>query len=382
MRLTRRQGFTLIELLVVIAIIGVLIALLLPAVQKVRESAQRIRCGNNLKQIGLAVHLYHNDFDRLPPARNWDSGVSWAVILLPYLEQNDFYNQWNLLLPYASQPGGANLWQTPVKVYFCPARRDSMDSVQNGPIPSRWPPGPQPAWWPPPPYPPWVQYWPLGPPGPGWPPWPPSGTVGGVNGEANPGACGDYACVAGNDPTPADAYNAGCPTLGDGPGCHSPSGACYNSECANGAMILARWTNDPSNPNALTLWSSRTDFTAITDGLSNTLFIGEKQVPLGELGYNWVPPDPWWTASPPDNPADGCIYNAQYPWVISRIAGPLNPLAQSPTELPIFNFGSAHTGVCQFVLGDGSVRSLPVNTSPSVLGLLACRNDGQALPDY
>jgi prepilin-type N-terminal cleavage/methylation domain-containing protein len=382
MKLPRRPAFTLLELLVVIAIIGVLIALLLPAVQKVREAAQRISCGNNLKQIGLAVHLYHDNFDHLPPARNSDTGVSWAVIILPYLEQENFYNQWNLTLPYANQPGGAATWDIAVKVFFCPARRDSMDSIQNGPIPASWPPGPQPAWWPPPPYPPWQQYWPLGPPGPGWPPWPPPGTQQGTNGETNPGACGDYACVAGNDPTPADAYNLGCPTLGDGPGCHSGTGACYNSDCANGSMILGRWNTDPYDPNIITRWTSRTDFASITDGLSNTLLIGEKQVPLNALTNNWVPPPDYPTSSPPDNPGDGCIYNAEYPWVISRVAGPLNPLAQGPLEVPIFNFGSAHPGICQFVLADGSVRGLPISINSTVLGLLASRADGETINDF
>jgi prepilin-type N-terminal cleavage/methylation domain-containing protein len=379
---SRRGGFTLIELLVVIAIIGVLIALLLPAVQRVREAAQRASCGNNLKQIGIAVHLYHDSFNVLPPARTRDNGLSWTVLILPYLEQDNFYRQWNTLETYAAQVSGTSLAQTAVPVFFCPARRTAMDSIQNGPIPVSWPPGPQPPWWPPtnPPWPP--QTWPLGPPGPGWPPWPPPNTQGGVNGEPLPGACGDYACVAGNDPTPADQYNCGCPTTGTGPGCHSPNGACYNSECANGSMILARWTVDPNNSAMVSRWTSRTAFDSISDGLSNTLLIGEKYVPQSALSNNWVPPDPWFTSSPPDNPGDGCIYNGVYPWVISRVAGPLNPLAQSVDEAPQNNFGGPHPGVCQFVLGDGSVRAVPVTINGNVLGLLASRNDGQVISDF
>src|ERR1700682_2611714 len=97
---SRHRGFTLIELLVVIAIIAVLIGLLLPAVQKVREAAARAQCQNNLKQIGLAIHNYEGIYKRFPPAATripdpnyWMHGPTWWVYILPYIEQDNVYRK-------------------------------------------------------------------------------------------------------------------------------------------------------------------------------------------------------------------------------------------------------------------------------------------------
>jgi prepilin-type N-terminal cleavage/methylation domain-containing protein len=122
---SRRRGFTLIELLVVIAIIAVLIGLLVPAVQKVRDAAARIQCANNLKQLGLALHNYHDNFQAFPTSVR-PAGVtplprvSWTIPTLPYIEQDNVQRRYD---PASNWDSSTNLPLTsqPIKIFQCPA---------------------------------------------------------------------------------------------------------------------------------------------------------------------------------------------------------------------------------------------------------------------
>jgi prepilin-type N-terminal cleavage/methylation domain-containing protein len=118
----RRSGFTLVELLVVIAIIGVLVALLLPAVQAAREAARRMQCSNNMRQLGLALHNYHDNNQSFPlNYRPVTAGpYSWMQAILPYIEQQNLYNQLTIG-GTQSLANNALVASTPIKTYLCPS---------------------------------------------------------------------------------------------------------------------------------------------------------------------------------------------------------------------------------------------------------------------
>jgi prepilin-type N-terminal cleavage/methylation domain-containing protein len=284
----RRTGFTLIELLVVISIIATLIGLLLPAVQKAREAASRISCANNLKQIGLALHNYECTFEHLPPSRTSVGSATWAVFIMPYMEQDNLYNQWNLNWTYYQQNNTARM--TNVKSYFCPSRRTAGDFPNTSIF------GDVPSW--------------------------------GTSSVNMPGGLGDYAASV--DPSGFDFLTAG--------------------GGMSGAFQMGRGTR----------------FADFTDGLSNTILVGEKHVPIDKRGVGW------WDCS---------AYNGDYAVCSTRTGGPNFPLTNNPRD-PGWKFGSMHTGVVVFVFGDGGVRNIPITINPSVLFLLISRNDGQVIPDY
>jgi prepilin-type N-terminal cleavage/methylation domain-containing protein/prepilin-type processing-associated H-X9-DG protein len=221
----KRPAFTLIELLVVIAIIAILIALLVPAVQKVRESSARTQCANNLKQIGLAVHSYHDAFGHILPSRtNYDGGIGWCVLILPYIEQKDFYDEWKVNTRYWTTPEATRL--KPVVTYFCPTRRPSGTICTNES--------------------------------------PDSGSPGGTF----KGATGDYAGNGG-----WNGYDEGQDVQG------------FNGLQSRGVLVLANHTNDGSlNP---IKWTARLKWKSILDGTSSTFLVGERHVENKGFGdYN------------------------------------------------------------------------------------------------
>ncbi|MFO0880122.1 MAG: DUF1559 domain-containing protein [Gemmataceae bacterium] len=300
----RRSAFTLIELLVVIAIIAILIGLLLPAVQKVREAAARLQCTNNLKQLGLAAHNYHDTNQFLVPA--WignnsidpDGWATWAVLLLPYLEQDNVFKLWDLRYQASKQVPAA--YQAQLKMLRCPSRPEFVLSI----------------------------------------------------GDFAPAGLTDYAASFG---TEAQTFNS------------------------NGAIIPCNWNGpyatDSSGTLILTTYSGQLNLLSITDGTSNTFLIGEKHIRPNSLrGKN----------------EDRSVFGGQNNSV-RRMAGigtgtnvrPLRPPQDQNGALANTSFGGPHTGVCQFVFCDGSVKPVLTSASLQTLSYLAQRNDGQVIPnDY
>ena len=136
-RIYRSRAFTLVELLVVIAIIGILIGMLLPAVQSVREAGRRITCANNIKQLGLAFHVCESSMEELPPG--WDTlGWTWGAFILPYIEQQNLFN---LLVP---EEFGDGQWQCQGGVCSTPNSMAAGQAISTfkcptSPLPTNWP---------------------------------------------------------------------------------------------------------------------------------------------------------------------------------------------------------------------------------------------------
>jgi len=127
----RPSGFTLVELLVVIAIIGILVALLLPAVQAAREAARRMSCTNNMKQVGLAIHNYHDTFKSFPPHSLNSNRLAWTVHILPFIENQPLYDQFDFNAFYNQAPN-YDLGLVAVSVYHCPSSKSKRASIGNG----------------------------------------------------------------------------------------------------------------------------------------------------------------------------------------------------------------------------------------------------------
>ena len=290
-----RRGFTLIELLVVIAIISVLVALLLPAIQQARESARRTQCRNQLKQIGLAIHNYHDTAKTLPPG--WIgvtngqpdvsglNGWSWAAHLLPPLDQSALYNKLN----FNAQVGSAS--NATARVSFLSVFRCPSDV---GPL--KWT----------------------------------INSAGTTTGLADLGAA-NYAGVFGKD----EVDN--CNSLAPGIPCVS-----------DGVFFL----------------NSSIRFAEVTDGLSTTMFVGERQsrVANGWL-YTWAG-----VVSGGDNP-------------ICRFLGDTD-VTPNHDAVRMDEFASNHTGGAHFVMGDGAVRFITTSIDLIVYRNLASRAAGDVVTDF
>jgi prepilin-type N-terminal cleavage/methylation domain-containing protein len=374
-RLRSRRGFTLVELLVVIAIIGILIALLLPAVQAAREAARRTQCNNNLKQIGLGIQNFHDIRQEIVPAwlttdtgttggqaAQGDGRAAWTVLILPFMEQVNVYDLMVLEVRLDANPGAplasnhVNLRSTSIATYFCPSRRT-----------------------------------------------PPALTVAPI-GNGTQCSVGDYAGVAygagqstTSATTTANVRNNALPT---------PVGSQTHTgqpRTWDGAMVVCRAFNAVTTPNGTAIngfqpgtlgareYRSMTSFASVLDGLSNTAFVGEKAVHKDRLGMG---------TSGNLHLGDGPYYFAQTfnsdPSNHGTIAHFMRRLAQNtdvapsdngriialkPTgdtnsvNSPKFRFGSWHPGISLFLLGDGSVRQVNNATGSITLERLGTRND-------
>jgi len=303
-----RRGFTLIELLVVIAIIAILIALLVPAVQKVREAAARTQCRNNLKQIGLAMHNYHSANKCFPPGFNSRAaftdgpslgpGWGWGAYLLPYIEQTGLYNQIDFTRDIAD-PANLRARTTSLAIFLCPS-----DS-------------------------------PAGP------------TVTVRDGAGNPicdVAFANYVAMA---------------------GVYEVSGYPDTSNGAPGVMLRG----------------SKVRVTDITDGSSNTLFVGER-------AWTWQgkvrSPQTTWT---------GAVTNAVIPQLLNPMLGYevegvlvlTNSGVVSEGRVPnntldhVEDANSNHMSGVNFLFGDGSVRAISDSISPAIWVGLATRSGGEVV---
>ncbi|WP_146435024.1 DUF1559 domain-containing protein, partial [Blastopirellula retiformator] len=329
-----KHGFTLVELLVVIAIIGVLIALLLPAVQQAREAARRMSCSNNLKQLGLATHNYHDTYQELPPGNV--ASINWKVCLLPFLEQRTITDQltYDLGLDFYSNSGSNNvdvLSGVLVDALNCPSSVVDPFVDQFGENPGR------------------LQYH----------------TYLGVNGAADPSVAGNLATSGKCEKTITGAY-----------------------ACDNGSM----------------LGLVGVAFRDITDGLSNSVIIGEqagrdpgRTANAAAYGYDPVYRQGlsggWhgdFTSAlladfgyfdPSDSPG-GWSGAASYEAIVP-IVYPLNSACTDSVCLASWgsgaNFNSEHPGGVQFLLADGSARFIPETISLLTLKQLAMKSDGQVI---
>jgi prepilin-type N-terminal cleavage/methylation domain-containing protein/prepilin-type processing-associated H-X9-DG protein len=325
-----QRGFTLVELLVVIAIIGILIALLLPAVQAAREAARRTQCTNHLKQIALGLQNYHSNYDTLPHGSSYQATTqsgTWIARILPFMEQEALFDKFDLTVPL-NNPVNAGALNDVVPTLTCPSddwsRRPIMQARCNCCSPD-----------------PWISHatWYLGSMG----PVPAPGT----------GTC--LFCSAGTSSNP--------PTYC----CQGSTGGVNND--APGMFSRASLT--PAN----LLRYRPVRFADVLDGISNTIIVGESlpthSVHIQAFGTNF----PLAATNIPINTMKGSGWNGYTlnpnNMTMANYHG-TSPDAQSQ------GFKSLHPGGANFAMGDASVRFLRQTISYSIFCALGTRKGGES----
>jgi prepilin-type N-terminal cleavage/methylation domain-containing protein len=326
---TGRKAFTLVELLVVIAIIGILIALLLPAIQAAREAARRSQCANNLKQMGLGA-LNHLDAQKFFPSGGWgwmclpeyDRGYGknqpggWVYSILAFTDNQPLRKFTAKLSDPAGKPMMDQLVQTTIGTMNCPSRRPTIL------IPAGWAAS---------------QYW---------------------YGYTSPSlvARGDYAACAGDA-----GYLRDNGLYKNGTNAATFDFFDQGPSSVDGAAGWG-WVNS-SGATGVIFQHSATPIKEIPDGLSHTFLLGEKYI-QADYYYNG------------QDGADNQNMYLGFDWDVNRWANPADLLLRDRPGLAAWpNFGSNHPSVCQFVFCDGSVHSMAFTTDGDTLSCLAARND-------
>ncbi len=348
--ITFRRGFTLIELLVVIAIIAVLIALLLPAVQQAREAARRSQCKNNLKQIGLAVQNFHDTKKGIVPLAlnanintNAEPGAgeaTWALELLPYMDGAPLYKKFDLKKYMNAAPNDSvkvNAGSS-LPAFYCPSIRSGAN-LATGTANNY-------------------------------------GPAAGATYRAADGATGDYGAIVSVNPV---TLVGGVPTIG-GATMSFWQAHMNNPGAQFQAIRPAKYL--PTNTTNPADYACRDSFAQVTDGLSSTLFIGEKFTPSAWLnkccGGGGTGPD-------------GSIYSVSGQWNeyaafrdinTKMITNPNFVTGQADNGPNKHGFGSYHTGMVHFVMGDGAVRAINTSISLTTLVQLGNRNDGTTVGNF
>jgi prepilin-type N-terminal cleavage/methylation domain-containing protein/prepilin-type processing-associated H-X9-DG protein len=345
-----RRGFTLVELLVVIAIIGVLVALLLPAVQAARESARRTQCGNNLKQLGIGFHNYHDVAGRLPTNINHvrtslfptedRNRASHLVNLLPYVEQKNVYDQINFALrdpAFGNQlVAGRALKTVPIPSYVCPtSSHQKINPTTNVAFTSY------------------------------------AGSIGSQQMEASGKIC-VMASVVGN----------GGPLYDDNDDGEDWFSYTYKGDTCNGAGPGNTRSDCPypdriSGPWGRSTWAAR--FSEISDGTSNVIGMGEVRGWCSGFQYTngWALPEGLWFATTAPINMPTCPGENGVPR--NPGAGGSGCQATQNAWNATMGFKSLHPNGAMFVLCDGSVRFLPQTIDHTTYQMLGDRWDGNAV---